>query len=80
MSITGPNVKSCSCVADSSLHCFVFFAFVASFPVGKAGSNVTTVTIGHRSGKLLAAGDDDHSIQIYLMGQMTPLLVRLDYR
>jgi WD40 repeat protein len=49
---------------------------LASFPVGEAGTNVTTVTFGHRSGKLLATGSEDDTIHIYLLGQMTSLLVK----
>ncbi|CAF2379110.1 unnamed protein product [Rotaria sp. Silwood2] len=46
----------------------------SSFPVGESGTNVTTVTFGHRSGKLLATGSDDNAIHIYLIGQPTSLL------
>ena len=49
----------------------------ASFPVGETGTNVTTVTFGHRSGKLLATGSEDNTIHIYVIGQMTSLLVRV---
>ncbi|CAF3711098.1 unnamed protein product [Adineta steineri] len=47
---------------------------ISSFPVGEAGTNVTTVIFGHRSGKLLATGSEDHSIHIYVIGQTTSLL------
>jgi len=47
----------------------------ASFPVGETGTNVTTVTFGHRSGKLVATGSEDSTIHIYVIGQMTSLLV-----
>ncbi|CAF1339445.1 unnamed protein product [Rotaria magnacalcarata] len=46
----------------------------SSFPVGESGTNVTTVTFGHRSGKLLATGSDDNAIHIYVIGQPTSLL------
>jgi WD40 repeat protein len=46
--------------------------------VGETGTNVTTVTFGHRSGKLLATGSEDNTIHIYVIGQMTSLLVRLN--
>lgn len=48
---------------------------LASFPVGESDTNVTTVTFGHRSGKFLATGSEDNAIHIYLIGQMTSLLV-----
>ncbi|UJR35710.1 hypothetical protein I4U23_028460 [Adineta vaga] len=47
---------------------------LSSFPVGEPRTNVTTVIFGHRSGKLLATGSEDHSIHIYLIGQTTSLL------
>jgi len=49
---------------------------LAHIPVGDTGTNVTTVTFGHRSGKLLATGSEDNTIHIYVIGQMTSLLVR----
>jgi WD40 repeat protein len=49
---------------------------LACIPVGETGTNVTTVTFGHRSGKLLATGSEDNTIHIYVIGQMTSLLVR----
>ncbi|CAF1564319.1 unnamed protein product [Adineta ricciae] len=47
---------------------------LSSFPVGEPGTNVTTVTFGRRSGKIIATGSEDHSIHIYVIGQTTSLL------
>ncbi len=58
---------------------FLLFTFSwhysASIVVGETGTNVSTVTFGHRSGKFLATGSEDNTIHIYLIGQMTSLLV-----
>jgi len=47
---------------------------LTSFPVGESDTNITSVTFGHRSGKLLATGSEDHTIHIYLIGQINSLL------
>jgi len=54
-----------------------YLHLLAHIPVGETGTNVTTVTFGHRSGKLFATGSEDNTIHIYVIGQMTSLLVRL---
>ena len=77
MSISGNDVKLSMYSCMKLRFDFIKFFLLASFPVGEAGTNVTTVTFGHRSGKLLATGDDDNTIHIYVIGQMTSLLVRL---
>ena len=50
---------------------------LATFPVCESGINLTTITFGHRSGKLLSTGSEDSTIHIYLIGQPTSLLVGL---
>ena len=80
MSISSNDVKLCMYSIRKLIFHFIELIsehLLASFPVGEAGTNVTTVTFGHRSGKLLATGGDDNTIHIYVIGQMTSLLVRL---
>ncbi|CAF1088131.1 unnamed protein product, partial [Didymodactylos carnosus] len=43
-----------------------------TFPAGDA--RLTTVTFGHRSGKLIATGSEDNIIHIYVVGQSTSVL------
>jgi hypothetical protein len=78
MSISGNDVKLCMYSITKLFIYFIIFVLyvLASFPVGDAGTNLTTVTFGHRSGKLVATGNEDNTIHIYVIGQMTSLLVR----
>lgn len=77
MSLAGNDVKLCKESMHESHSLYPLFV-LASFPVGEPGTNLTTVTFGHRSGKLLATGGEDNTIHIYLIGQMTSLLVRVN--
>jgi WD40 repeat protein len=74
MSISRNDVKLCKYYKSRRS---ILIVFLASFPVGESGANVTTIAFGHYSGKLLATGSEDSTIHIYLFDQMTSLLVRI---
>lgn len=77
MSINGADVKLSMLLFN--WYCWLIDVVLASIPVGETGTNLTTVTFGHRSGKLLATGSEDSTIHIYVIGQMTSLLVDVDF-